>query len=349
MATQPYRFLFLFLFLTFGFAIAATETPLQRIAFGSCLGQDLPMPVWKAVLEADPDLFIFLGDNVYADTHDMNALRSQYAKLAAQPGFQSLRSAIPILATWDDHDYGTNDTGADNPTRDQSQEIFLDFWQVPKDSPRRKQPGVYHSEVYGPPGQRVQIILLDTRYFRSPLKTEKTASDESYLPNEDANATLLGSAQWSWLEKQLQVPAQIRIIGSSIQVVAEDHGGEKWNNFPNERKKLFDLLWKSRATGLFFISGDMHFAELSMMNGDVGFPIYDLTSSSLNWSEKNWRTVSPNRHRIGVMQVGDNFGMIQIDWKLPDPLIRLQIRDELGDIMIQHKIPLTVLREGTWY
>lgn len=325
------------------------EKLVERIAFGSCLGQDLPQPVWEHVLKAQPDLFVFLGDNVYADTNDMNALRATYAKLAAQPGFQRLRKSIPILATWDDHDYGTNDTGSENPTRAESQQVFLDFWNVPKDSPRRKREGVYSSEIYGPPGKRLQIILLDTRYFRSPLKSAKEGTDENYVPNTDPNATLLGDAQWAWLEQQLMVPAQIRIIGSSIQVVAEDHGAEKWANFPNERKKLFDLIWNTRVTGPFFISGDMHLAELSVMNGDAGFPLYDLTSSSLNWSERNWRPLDPNRHRVATMNVGDNFGLIIIDWNRTDPLIRLQIRDDEGDIMIQQKITVQLLREGTWY
>jgi alkaline phosphatase D len=208
---------------------------------------------------------------------------------------------------------------------------------------------VYDSWIYGPPGKRLQIILLDTRYFRSPLKSKKTESDEDYVPNTDPGVTILGEEQWKWLEEQLLIPAQIRIIASSIQVVGSDHGGEKWANFPSERKKLFDLVWNTRVTGTFFISGDMHFAELSMMNGDVGFPIYDLTSSSLNWSDYSWKPLYPNQHRVATMRMGDNFGFIEIDWNRPDPLIRLQIRDVEGDIMIQHKIPVSDLREGTWY
>ncbi len=326
-----------------------SEKPVERIAFGSCLGQDLPQPIWTAILETDPNLFVFLGDNVYADTHDMSALKATYAKLAAQPGFQKLRDSVRILATWDDHDYGSNDSGSDNPTRAESQKIFLDFWNTPQDSPRRKREGIYDAQIFGPPGKRLQIILLDTRYFRSPLKSGTSGEDEDYIPNTDPNATILGEKQWRWFEEQLLIPAQVRIVASSIQVVGEDHGSEKWANFPNERKKLFDLIWKTRVTGLFFISGDMHFAELSMVNGDVGFPIYDLTSSSLNWSDRHWQPLYPNKNRVATMRVGDNFGFIEINWNVPDPILRLQIRDEEGDIMIQYKMPLSNLREGTWY
>jgi alkaline phosphatase D len=326
----------------------ADPPPLARIAFGSCLGQDGVQPIWDRVLAAKPDLFVFLGDNVYADTTDPVALEAAYAKLEAQPGFQELRRTTPILATWDDHDYGQNDAGAEYPIKEQSKQIFLDFVGVPKDSPRRRRDGVYHAEVYGPPGRRVQIVLLDTRFNRSPLAWQDDEKDlvdgGRYLPNADPGATILGARQWAWLEEQLRVPAQVRVLASSIQVVDEDYGGEKWANFPLERKRLFTLLW--RSTGSLFVSGDRHFAELSMMDSEAGYPTYDLTASSLNWSERMFRMIERNRHRVAVLNRGDNFGLIEIDWDRRDPLIRFKIVDEDGDVMIHHKVELSVLRES---
>ena len=329
-------------------AAAAGEPSVQRIAFGSCLGQDGVQPIWKHVLAQRPDAFVFLGDNVYADTVDPVELRAAYAKLAAQPGFEALKKSTRVLATWDDHDYGQNDAGGDYPLKEESKQIFLDFFGVPRESPRRSRDGVYHAEVIGPPGRRVQIILLDTRYNRSPLVWQADASDKvdggRYLRNTDPAATVLGAKQWAWLEEQLRVPAQVRIIGSSIQVVDEDTTGETWTNFPLERKRLFNLLW--RATGSLFISGDRHFAELSMMASEAGYPTYDLTSSSLNWSEHMFRMPERNRHRVSVLNRGDNFGLIEIDWNRRDPLLRFKIIDGEGEVMIHHKVELSVLRES---
>jgi len=328
----------------------SAERPIARIAFGSCLGQDLPQPIWKRVLAVKPDVFVFLGDNVYSDTDDEKRLKAAYAKLAAQPGFQQLRKSTRILATWDDHDYGTNDSGGDFPEKAMSQQVFLDFFGVAKDSPRRRRDGVYHAEIFGPPGRRVQIILLDTRYNRSPLAFVPDPKDPTdggrYTANTDANATLLGAAQWDWLEEQLHEPAQVRIIGSSIQVVNETAGGEKWANFPAERKKLFELLWANRNTGVIFISGDRHYAELEMMDGDIGYPVYDLTSSSLNWAEPRWRKIAASKHRIGLAERGDNFGLVEIDWDRADPLVRLKVIDLDGDLVLHRKIDLSTLREG---
>ena len=154
-----------------GGTAAAPARPLRRIAFGSCASQDRPQPIWDAVAATRPELLLMLGDNIYADTEDMDVMRAKYARLAAVPGFKALRASVPILATWDDHDLGVDDGGSDYPKKVESQKVFLDFFGDPEDSPRRRRPGVYDARVFGPEGKRLQVIMLDTRYFRSsPLK-----------------------------------------------------------------------------------------------------------------------------------------------------------------------------------
>jgi alkaline phosphatase D len=324
-------------------AAIAAEKPLERIAFGSCASQERPQPIWDAVVATRPDLFLFLGDNIYADTEDMSVMKEKYEKLAAMPGFQALRKACPILATWDDHDLGVNDGGIEYPKKVESQKLFLDFFGDSQDSPRRKRPGVYDARVFGPKGKRVQIILLDTRYFRSALARVKR-NDGPYGPILDPAKTMLGKEQWAWLKEQLQVPAEIRLIASSIQVVAKDHGWEKWMNFPLERERLYNAIRDAGAEGVSFLSGDRHLAELSMMDGGVGYPLYDLTSSGLNQAARAWRPHEPNTHRVATMNWGDNFGLVTIDWNEADPLIRLQIRDVDGEVTIQQKVRLKTLQ-----
>lgn len=324
------------------------QKPIQRIAFGSCARQTKAQPIWEHIIPAKPDLFIWLGDNIYGDTEDMDVLKKKYEALAAKPGYQKLQKTCQILGTWDDHDYGVNDGGAEYPRRVESQKIFLDFFKVPKDSPRRKREGVYSSQIYGPVGKRVQIILLDTRYFRGPLKKREKypKGDGPYTENNDPKVTMLGSAQWEWLEKQLKKPAEVRLIGSSIQVIPEDHNWERWMNIPHERKRLFKLIRDTKAAGVIFLSGDRHKAELSMMDTGIGYPLYDLTSSGLNFASKGWRKYEPNRHRVGTMNYGDNFGLIEFDWERKEPRVRLQIRDVEGDIIIQRKVPISDLQPG---
>ena len=328
---------------------ADDKVALTRIAFGSCARQDKDQPIWNAVVAFKPSIYLALGDNIYADTEDMDLMKKKYDLLAANPGWQKLKAACPILATWDDHDYSVNDGGATYPKREEAQKHFLDFFGVAKDSPRRARKGVYHAETFGPADKRVQVIVLDTRYHRGALKKKagKTPFGEGpYEPSADKKATMLGEEQWQWLETQLKVPARVRVLMSSIQVVAQDHGWEKWHNLPHERDRLYQLIKSTGAGGVVCVSGDRHLAELSMMDAGIGYPLYDITSSGLTEASQKWRKLEANRHRVATMNWGNNFGTIAIDWTPPDPVLRLQVRDGDGEVTIQEKVPLSLLQPG---
>lgn len=333
--------------------LSAQQKPLTRIAFASCADQDKPLPIFDKIADLKPELYIAMGDNIYADLKrepgldEMASMRKKYEKLAALPGWQRLMKTCPMLFTWDDHDYGKNDIGAEYPHKDESQQIFLDFFNVPKDSPRRTQKGVYNSAVIGPVGKRVQVILMDTRYFRSKLKKADRPIPGTrivpYLPNTDPNATMLGAEQWKWLEERLKRPAEIRLLISSIQLVADEHPHEKWANLPLERDRLYKLIRDTKANGLIVLSGDRHLGEISMDPKAIGYPLFDITSSGLNQGTKTWRApTDPNKHRIGIMSHGDNFGIVTIDWS-DDPKISLQVRDIEGEIALKESLPLSLL------
>lgn len=346
--------------LTSGKFLQADDAPVTRIAFGSCVRQDLPQPIWDTIADNDPELFIFLGDNIYGDTEDMNLLRAKYQMLADQPGYQKLKAKSKILGTWDDHDYGANDAGIEYPKKRESQQIFLDFFDVPTDSPRRKREGIYHAQVFGPVGKRVQIILLDARYHRSPLKTDYQPSERNegyrgkYSPNDDPDATVLGEEQWRWLAEQLKTPAELRLICSGVQVLADEHGSEMWGNFPRERQRLLGLLRDSGAGGAILLSGDRHLAEIARLSVDqpdsIGYPLFDITSSSLNHPSGNFTKAGTrfaneiNSYRVGLTYFEVNFGMVRIDWDQPDPVVRMQVRDATGDVVLQQRVSLGQLQ-----
>jgi alkaline phosphatase D len=324
----------------------------RTIVFGSCASQDQPQPFWEAIIAQEPDLFLFIGDNIYADTENMTIMRAEYARLKAQPGYQRLRARTIVLATWDDHDYGVNDVGAEYPMKAESQRAFMDFFAVPDSAPMRSRPGIYDAHVFGPEGQRVQVILLDTRYFRGPLmrrpKDVEHGFPGHYVPSTDTTSSMLGEAQWTWLEGQLRQPAEVRLLVSSIQVIAEEHGWEKWANLPHERTRLLQLLRDTQANGVILLSGDRHLAEISRLDGDspeaIGYPLYDVTSSGLNRGGGG-SDDEPNRHRISAGNFRrNNFGKITIDWTLADPLISLQVLDDSGELALRYDVRLSHLR-----
>lgn len=298
----------------------------RTIGFGSCIDAARPHPLLREAAEREQDLFIFLGDNVYADARTPSRFEEAYSQLAESPDFRALQSVTRTLAIWDDHDYGVNDSGAGYGFRQASEEAFLEFWDVPADDPRRDRPGIYTAGRFGPRGRRLQIILLDTRRFRSPLlrgnATPEGEYEGPYRPNRDPEATLLGEAQWKWLEEELQKPADLRIIASSIQVLVEHHGWESWANFPAERERLFALLRGTDAleAPLLFVSGDRHFGELTrreIRGGENPLTLCEITSSGINRSYPRDWALTENRYRVGAGLREYNFGEIKIDWDAP--------------------------------
>jgi alkaline phosphatase D len=327
-----------------GFGDADHGHELSRIMFGSCVLQFKSKPVFSTIAEMNPDLFIFLGDNIYADTTNMHVMQRKYDRLAASAAFQELLASCPVLAVWDDHDYGANDAGSEYPKKEESKRLFLDFWKEPADSPRRQRPGIYAAYLYGSGARSVQVILLDTRTFRDPLirgNPHPTDALGPYVPNPDPAATILGQQQWRWLEAELQRPARLRIIVSSIQVIPEFSGWEAWANFPSEKKRLLDLIAGKRIEGVIFLSGDRHFAEISVLRPAGGYPLYEVTSSALNFRHPSGQT-GENRFRFDGTYVRENFGEIRIDWS-GEAEITLSIRDRDGGLRIRTAFPLAGL------
>lgn len=329
--------------------------PLTKIAFGSCATQQSPCPIWKEIGRYAPDLLLLLGDNVYADVVDgklipstPDRIRQAYEMLAKDGGFASLQKSTPIMAVWDDHDFGDNDAGVEWIHKEVAAEIFHDFFATPRDSPRRKQAGVYDAKIFGPVGKRVQIILLDTRYWRTELAKAKAPFPGTrtipYAPAIGPQATILGEQQWKWLEEQLKQPAEVRLIGSSIQVISDEHPYEKWDNFPEERERLYKMIRQCQASGVVLLSGDRHLGEISVDTEAVGYPLHDITASGLNQANRKWRTIESNSKRIAALQWGNHFGSIEIDWNVADPIIKLQLRHEDGELAVQTRIPLSELR-----
>ncbi len=333
---------------------------ISQFAVGSCANQDEDQPIWSAIQGAHPDLFLFIGDNVYASKPEQKPISDQYKKLDRIEGYRNLRSKVPFLVTWDDHDFGQNDGGADNPEKGVARGAFLNYWRFVKDYlPWKLEDGLYYAKIIGPTQiptkkssrrrksvsvpaqkqaqQRVQFIMLDTRSYRSPLKKNEDTSQPliKFLPTTDTSTTLLGEKQWRWLEAQLKEPADVRFLISSIQFVAETPGFEKWANFPHEKKRFFDLLAKTKVKNLIVLSGDRHLAAIAKQEVKAFGPIYDLTASSLNrpgdLKESDPSYLAPPFNP-------ENFGFVTINWSAREVL--LEIKDIEGKGVQSTKVKL---------
>ncbi|GAC30313.1 alkaline phosphatase D family protein [Brumicola pallidula] len=391
-------FVFLFVSGFIGSMVAAQELPtappisiqaskVTHILFGSCSHQDKAMPIFDAILREPADAFIFLGDNIYGDTEDMQELAQKYNKLGQDPGVKALKSRVAVYAIWDDHDFGENDAGKHYPFKAESKEVMLDFWNVAKDSPRRsREDGIYGSYLISSDNadlreagirdagvretgvreagmketgmqeagiqeadvtdlNAIRLILPDLRYMRDDLEsvgpvgyeTDRKLKDMG--PYKHSKGSMLSEQQWQWLEIELQQPERIKIIGSSLQLIADFTGWESWANF-DDRQRLFDLIKKHKVNGVFIISGDTHWGEISKFDTSMDYPLWDITSSGLT---EEWKQVSPNQHRVSGYTDKVNYGFFTVNWDLTDPSIHFGLKDVNGAVVMQQNIALSSL------
>lgn len=298
---------------------------LTTIAFGSCNKETEPQPMWPVINTNKPELWIWLGDNIYGDTKDTALLHKKYDIQKSNPNYQQFMKQTPVIGTWDDHDYGINDGGKEWSIKKESQQLLLNFLDVPKEAEVRKREGVYQSFTFGKDGQKVKIILLDARYHRD--KIERV--NRKYQPNLDGD--VLGEAQWQWLENELKdTSIQLLIIGNGTQVLPNDHTYEKWGNLPKSRDRFLDLI----PNHTILLSGDRHMGEISQVEHQ-GKVITEVTSSGLTHS---WESLKEEKN---VLRKGNfvnqlNFGLIQINWK--EKIASLQIRGKENQVYEEIKV-----------
>lgn len=302
------------------------------ISFGSCNKVDKKQPLWDEIIKNEPDLWIWLGDIVYADTEDMNEMKTHYDAQKSIPSYQQLRKDCQVIGIYDDHDYGVNNGGHEFPKRKESRDLLFNFLDVPANDPAWQHEGAYSVQNYKTDHHHLKVIMLDGRYFREdpPRKSERESSENTYL----------GENQWQWLEDELtKDQPEVLILGSGIQVIPVDHPFEKWANFPNERNRLLTLLEKSGIERIIIISGDRHLCEMSRLERQSGDQfLYEVTSSGMTHCFKG-NITEKNKHRLGRNFGKLNFGLIRIDWDQSPPHIQLELRGLNNELFSQYSLP----------
>lgn len=290
------------------------DKTLQRIAFGSCHRRTFSTDShWQQVLDVQPDLWLWLGDAVYADNESPEERLKSLRSLFEVKNYERLTQKVPVIGTWDDHDYAFNNADGSYEYKDASQQVFMNFLQLPKDHPLYSQQGLHYAYEFGLAPQKVKVIVTDTRYFKKP-------------PSEDSYNNLLGDIQWQWLEAQLaDLDADLVIFATSVSLLSDitlAFENEGWAQFPKERERLLALL-DGLDTPLFAVSGDRHTADVARRKLPSGKWLYEFMSSGMT------HTLGfplPNPHRISPIVYNRNFGLISIDWREPAPMVTLEIK-----------------------
>lgn len=294
---------------------SSSEKLLKSLVFISCVdgqkqdksGNYVSQEYWKAIQSDKPDALFWMGDSVYTKCGSPVCVSKGYLVQSNNSFYRDLlKTGLFVDGTWDDHDYGVNDGGKYVAFKDESQQLFLDFISLPKDSPRRNRKGVYSSHTFGPPGKQIKVIILDTRYHRDNyyLHERYGISSFAYLDTpftsifaaslrffasifgygHSYQGDMLGKEQWDWLEKELSnSKALANIIISSVQVTTQYPIVEGWGHFPKSRERLFSLIKKTKPKGLFFLSGDVHWGQIFESN-DSQNSLVEITSSGMTHS-----------------------------------------------------------------
>ena len=284
---------------------------LKRFAFGSCNKQYEPQKLWMDMISQRPQLFIWGGDNAYINSSNPDDIRAGYEMQNAVLHYQIFKSMVPIIGTWDDHDYGINNGDGHFISKVKSQEYALDFFEEPLTSPRRFQEGIYTSYEFGHGARKIKFILIDNRYHK----------------DLDPDFPFLGKKQWEWLEDQINnSKASLHFIVSGLSVLSPPiPKSEEWADYPDEMNRLLNLV-KNRAKGIVFLTGDKHFSSVFRRHGMLEF----MSSGMTHNTRVPLRPYIQARFPSPLFE--RNYGMVDIKWKGSNPVITLYNRTEEGSV-----------------
>jgi len=143
--------------------------------------------------------------------------------------------------------------------------------------------------------------------------------------NDNDQATILGTNQWSWLNKTIKKDADLIILMTSIQLLATNHAYEKWSLFPSERKKMLKLI-DGLDTTTIVLSGDRHRAGIYKYND-----IYEITASALNRPSSRKSSKETDPLLLHEMYVKENYGLMLIDGG--SRKVKFSLKDIEGNII----------------
>lgn len=274
------------------------------------------------------DFMVWMGDNVYylfGVWKSKKKMLKRNIKMRLRPYLKEFLESCPQYAIWDDHDFGADNSDIYNPSKYITLELFKQFWPNPSFG-LDTVPGVFTNFRQ----KDAEFFMLDARFYC------------------DADSgQILGKPQMAWLkEKLLASDANFKFIVSGTQVLAINPSGEDFGDYPKEKAELLDFIKKEAITGVIFMSGDRHYAELNKLERPETYPLYEFTTSPLT----SFKHPSPtkdkhNPYRVDSTLVTEqNFGKVIITDENGDRSCLLQIFDRDNQLKWEKKVMASELR-----
>ena len=281
--------------------------------------------IFESIYKTDPDFMLWLGDDVYlreADYYSRTGIMKRYTHDRAIKELQPLFGSVHHYAIWDDHDYGPNNSDKSYTMKDVTLEAFKLFWANPSYGVCST-PGITTYFQWSD----VDFFLLDDRSYRTPEFRTKT------------NRKLLGDEQLEWLIDALTAShATFKVIAIGGQVLNPIKAFETYSTYPEEKEKLLNLIKDEGIKGVIFLSGDRHFSELSKLDREGTYPLYDFTISPFTAGPNNYPP-EENYLRVENTFVQErNFALFEVTGKLKDRTLKCTVYDTYGKEKWSYKI-----------
>jgi alkaline phosphatase D len=323
-----------------------TDPPAFEFAIGSCnyineeaydrLGKPYggEYQIFEAIRAKKPEFMLWMGDNTYLREVDWNTTSGvyhRYTHTRSVPEMQALLASTHNYAIWDDHDYGPNDSDRSYWLKDTTQKAFKLFWPSPN---YVMENGVAHTFFWND----CQFFMLDNRYFRSPQN--RSTSEKAYL----------GNAQLEWLIDALaasQANFKFVVVGGQVLNSNTSPYLETYQQYAEEKTKLLEEIEKNNISGVIFLDGDRHHTELSKMDREGNYPLYDLTISPLTAGAVGDRSKDEdNKYRVPETYFGErNFGMLRISGPRKERVLTIRVINNAGKEIWKKEIKATDLQK----
>ncbi len=342
------------------FRILDPSKKIETIAFGSCVDQDLPQPIWRSILKSNPDLFILIGGGICSIKNSLKKpaqssgsfLSEHYRKLNRNSDYREVREKIPFLAQWSEDDLKPED-------KELSRNEFVKYWNYLRTTLPKNQKALYHSKIIGSKKNTLQVIVLDTDWDRSDFTLDPQPSAENtpptsapvaanilantkedsapllrYASDSDPSKKILSDEQWAWLENELRKPATLKIIISPLQFLANDHSFKKWGDLPLQREKLLNLIKTLKLKNIVVLSGDRQLGAIAKTEIKNSQVIYEATSSGLNKNSPLGNILKDSNY-IADAYPEQNFGLVKVDWDKRQAAVQILSVDNLTQQQVE--------------
>ena len=300
--------------------------------------------MWTELFSKNPQMIFLIGDNVYADKYmkghyknededkyiqalSMEHFWSRYVETIQTLALYKQKHLTPILAVWDDHDYGQNNGDRHFKHRRPMQKLFRDFFYTHFEEKHFFQgPGL----SFALKTKSQNFFFMDNRSFQS----------------QDSAGSLWGNQQEKWLLEGLNQTHSPGWIINGTQMIGRHHPFEAFETkFPNNFKEMMEKI-KTAKSPVIFLSGDRHIGELSDFSRALSwpYPTYEITTSPIHakiYPKSKDLNFNKNPHILHHIANKLNYAMIESKGEKKKLSVQIKIYGKNNTLLLSRKLTVS--------